>query len=358
MRYKRLLFVSTPVGPLGGGLGGGVELTINNTAKALRQRGYLVEVVAPKNSKLESLVLHQIGGQLQKSIQEQSRTDPITIFDDSVLANMWEYIREIEHNYDLIVNFSFDWLSLYLTPFLKKPVAHLISMSSLSNVIDSTIAKTLKQFPNTVAVHGMDQSKTFSFWEQLLCLSNGLDLSQYNFCAKPENYLAWVGRISPEKGLEDAIAAAQISNIPLRIFGLIQDREYFDRVCSIYPDAPVEYKGFLSTPKLQKHLRLSKALLMTPRWVEAFGNVAIEAMACGVPVVAYRRGGTSETVQDGKTGYLVEPDNISALASAISHIDKIDRAICRKQAELLYSLESWGERLESWFDLIAEKENG
>jgi UDP-glucose:tetrahydrobiopterin glucosyltransferase len=75
-------------------------------------------------------------------------------------------------------------------------------------------------------------------------------------------------------------------------------------------------------------------------------------MACGVPVIAYRRGGPTEIVQEGRTGYLVEPDDISAIVSAISRIDKIDRWLCREQAQLFYSLDSFGERLESWFNKI------
>jgi UDP-glucose:tetrahydrobiopterin glucosyltransferase len=352
MHYKKLLFVSTPVGPLGGGTGGGVELTLYNCLKALQKRGYFIDVVAPLGSKLEGISLHQIAGELEKSIQDQSPADPITVYNNSVLSNMWQYVREIEQDYDLIVNFSFDWLPLYLTPFLKKNVAHLISMGSLSNLIDTAIEKVLKHFPYTVAVHGKIQAQTFSFCDQLLCLGNGLDIDQYQFCAQPQDYLAWVGRISPEKGLEDAVAAAQMSNIPLRIFGLMQNRDYFDRICASYPNAPIEYGGFLSTAQLQDQLKFARALLMTPHWVEAFGNVAIEAMACGVPVIAYRRGGPTEIVQDGRTGYLVEPDDISAIVSAISRIDKIDRWLCREQAQLFYSLDSLGERLESWFNKI------
>lgn len=88
---------------------------------------------------------------------------------------------------------------------------------------------------------------------------------------------------------------------------------------------------------------------MTPRWVEAFGNVAIEALACGVPVIAYRRGGPAEMIQHGKTGWLVEPDSIVALSEAIARIDQIDRHTCRQQADAEYSLAAMGDRLEQWF---------
>jgi UDP-glucose:tetrahydrobiopterin glucosyltransferase len=165
--------------------------------------------------------------------------------------------------------------------------------------------------------------------------------------------LAWSGRIAPEKALEDAVAASQLTGIPLKIFGKIQDSSYWEKIQRDYPDAPMEYMGFLSTEELQSQLGKCRALLVTPRWVEAFGNVAIEALACGVPVIAYRRGGPAEIVRDGKTGFLVEPDDIEGLVTAIQRLDEIDRFACRQQAEGEYSLEALGDRLEDWFtDLL------
>jgi UDP-glucose:tetrahydrobiopterin glucosyltransferase len=93
-------------------------------------------------------------------------------------------------------------------------------------------------------------------------------------------------------------------------------------------------------------------MLMTPRWVEAFGNVAIEALACGVPVIAYRRGGPAEIITDGKTGFLVEPDSVEGLVAAIGRLDEIDRADCRHAAETVFSQSAWGNVVESWFDRL------
>ena len=135
----------------------------------------------------------------------------------------------------------------------------------------------------------------------------------------------------------------------LKIFGKIQDQDYWEQICRDFPDAPIEYQGFLTTEKLQQELGKCRALLMTPRWIEAFGNVAIEALACGVPIIAYRRGGPSEIVKHGQTGWLVEPDSISGLVEAINQIDQIERQLCRQQAESQYSLEALGDRFEAWF---------
>jgi UDP-glucose:tetrahydrobiopterin glucosyltransferase len=221
--------------------------------------------------------------------------------------------------------------------------------------MDHIIEQVAIQFPNTVAVHSRAQADTFSFSDRCRVIGNGFDLSLYQFCSTPENYLGWVGRIAPEKGLEDAVATAQKTGIPLKIWGVLQDAAYWQDICDRYPDAPVSYEGFLKTAELQQELGKCRALVMTPRWVEAFGNVAIEAISCGVPVIAYRRGGPAEIVLDGKTGWLVEPDSVEGLVEAIAHLDQIDRRTCRLHAEANYSLEAMGDRLEQWFtDILSQ----
>ncbi|MDF5738831.1 MAG: glycosyltransferase family 4 protein [Nostoc sp. S13] len=351
--YHKLLFMSTPMGALGSGLGGGVELTLSNIATEMLRRGHKLEIVAPQGSISNSLPIREIPGELiQIPAQNQSRSDPIFLHKNSVLANMWDYARQVQADYDLIVNFAYDWLPLYLTPFFNCAIAHLISMGSLTDAMDQIIEQVAINFPNTIGVHSQTQAATFTFAQRCICLLNGLDLSIYQFCPKPTQSLAWVGRISPEKGLEDAVAAAEITGITLKIFGLKQDVSYWEKICQEYPDAPIKYVGFLPTVDLQKELGQCQAVLVTPRWIEAFGNVAIEALACGVPLIAYRRGGLTEIVQSGKTGFLVEPDNIQGLVEGIKHLDEIDRQACRQQAETLYSLEAMGDRTEEWFQKI------
>lgn len=353
----RLLLISTPVGALGSGLGGGVELTLTNIARSLISLGHSVTVVAPESSVLDGIPLISIAGNLQTTAQSQGRDALITLPANSVLGNFWNYARQVQHEYDVLINFAYDWLPFYLTPFFECPIAHLVSMGSLTDAMDCVIAQVAEQFPTTIAVHSLAQADTFSFRDRCFNLKNGFDLSQYQFNPTPKHHLAWVGRIAPEKGLEDAVAAVQQAGIPLKIWGVIQDETYWKNIQANYPNAPIEYCGFLSTQYLQQALGESQALLMTPHWIEAFGNVAIEALACGVPVIAYRRGGPSEIVQDGKTGWLVEPDSVSGLVEAISKLDDLDREACRQDAGREYSLAAMGNRLEIWLDRIVQSRN-
>ena len=346
----KLLLVSTPVGPLGSGLGGGVELSLYNIAKEIIRRGHDLQIVAPAGSTWDEIPMMQISGNLQILAQNLERTTPITMPSNPVLANMWDYVRQVESEYDLVDNFAYDWLPFYLTPFLKIPIAHLVSMGSLSDALDQIIEQISKKFPGTIGLYTPEQAATFpELSPPLYYLGSCIDLAMYQFCSEPKQQLAWLGRISPEKGLEDALAVANSTNISLKIMGKIQDESYWQNIQQDYPIAPFEYLGFLSTKEMQQVVRQCRALIMTPRWVEAFGNVAIEALACGVPVISYSRGGPASIIQDGETGFLVEPDSVAGLIEATKRLNQINRQTCRDSAEKMFSLEALGERLEKWF---------
>jgi UDP-glucose:tetrahydrobiopterin glucosyltransferase len=348
----KLLLMSTSVGALGTGLGGGVELTLRNLAIEMRRRGHQLQIVAPAGSAMLDFAIAQIPGNLQTTAQTQEITDPIVMPDDPVLGNMWDYARQVQADYDVIFNIAFDWLPFYLTPYFQTPIAHFISMGSLITAFDRVMEKIAIEFPGSIGVCSRTQAETFKFADRCRILGGaGLDLDLYQFQAKPENYLAFLGRISPEKGLEDALAAAKATGMLLQVMGKVQDEAYWAKLQAEYAGC-FEYLGFLDTAAMQQVVGNCRALLMTPRWIEAFGNVAIEALACGVPVITYARGGPTEIVRDGVTGFLVEPDSVAGLVQAIGRLDEIDRMTCRRQAEQEYSLAAWGHNLEDWFQKL------
>jgi UDP-glucose:tetrahydrobiopterin glucosyltransferase len=345
----RILIMSTPVGPLGSGLGGGVELTVRNLAQALVSYGHDMAIAGPKGSVLDNIPVIGIEGNLQITAQTQDYRAPIMMPENSVLGNMWDYARSVQGEYDVIFNIAFDWLPFYLTPFFHKPIAHFISMGSLIQSIDQIMEKVARDFPNTVGVCSQTQAHTFTFADRCVVLGGGgIDLDQYQFNHQPERILGWLGRISPEKALEDGIEASIATGIPLRIMGKVQDQAYWQGIQEKYRDASMEYLGFLNTQDLQREVGKCLALLMTPRWVEAFGLVAIESMACGVPVIAYDRGGPREIISHGKTGFLVKPDSIDGLVEAIAKIDQISRLDCREAIAKEHSLQAWGQRMNNW----------
>ncbi|MEW6364067.1 MAG: glycosyltransferase [Acidobacteriota bacterium] len=348
----RLLFLSTPVGPIGSGAGGGVELTLTNIAREMVARGHEVDIVAPSGSRAAGLRIIEVHGSHQVPMQTMPRDSRLVVSAGSALAQVWDHARALHAGYDLLVNFAYDLLPFQLTPILSRPVAHLVSMCSLNDLMDRAIQDVATRFPGTVAVHTLAQARTYRFPQLLRCVSNGLDLSIYDLCLQPDDCLGWAGRIAPEKGLDHAIAAARLAGSSIRILGAISDSAYWEEICRQYPGTDTCHEGFLPTRQFQARIGKCRALIMTPRWDEAFGNVAMESLACGVPVVAYRRGGLVEIVRDRETGFLVPPDDVDDLVRAIGHIGQIDRAACRRQAEAEFSMRSMGDRIETWLQDI------
>ena len=114
------------------------------------------------------------------------------------------------------------------------------------------------------------------------------------------------------------------------------------------PRCDFRWQGFVPPLQLRRELGRCAALLMTPRWREAFGNAVVEAMACGVPVVAYRRGGPGETVDHGLTGFLVEPGRVDELAAMVEQARRLDRCRVRNRCRERFAVAPFAKRLEDW----------
>lgn len=350
----KILLVATPVGTLQSGQVGGVGLNICNIAKELLKRGHELTILAPQGSQVAGLPIQEIAGELQGSAPKQARDADITIPDNAVIANLWDRAFQQQDHYQIIVNFAYDWLPLYLAPFFKTPVLHYVNMSSWLTAMETVIDRVYRLKPGTLGVHTQAQAETFPHPEAFCILGGGIEVERYEFQPQGGTDLAWAGRISPEKGLEDAIAAAAMTGKRLQIFGYIQDQDYWESLQKQYPQAELVYQGFLPTEKFQQALGQCQALLMTHKWVEALGRVALESLCCGVPIIAYRRGGPGEIIEDGVSGFLVTPDDIAGLTTAIAKLDQLDRWDCRRRAESAYSLAALGDRLEAWFtDVLA-----
>jgi len=352
----RIVLISTPIGFLGSGKGGGVELTLNSLVSGLISLGHSVEVVAPKNSKLhESNVkakLHFVEGEDQISWQHQNYNSPIFIPDISLLAGMLEKGIDIAKHSDVLLNMSYDWLPIWMTLNLEIPIAHIISMGSESSVISNLISKVYAKYPNNFAFHSKVQANDYPFIIEPTIIGNGFNLDNYIFQDSVKGPLAWVGRVAPEKGLEDAVYVANQLGEKLKVWGFIEDQMYASKIEQSFPQGAIDWMGFLSTDELQKELGKCRGLLNTPKWNEAYGNVIVEALACGVPVVAYKRGGPCEIIQHGQTGYLSNPDDKETLLYYANIIEKINRKNCREWVEKNASADIFANKVVNWLNKL------
>ena len=159
---------------------------------------------------------------------------------------------------------------------------------------------------------------------------HGLPSDLLRFEPEPGKYLAFLGRISPEKRVDRAIAIAKACGWPLRIAAKVDpaDCEYFELHIRALLDHPlVEYIGEIGESQKGEFLGGAKALLFPIDWPEPFGLVLIEALACGVPVVAFSGGSVPEILEDGVTGFIVH--DLDEAIAATREIERIDRAACR-----------------------------
>jgi glycosyltransferase involved in cell wall biosynthesis len=169
---------------------------------------------------------------------------------------------------------------------------------------------------------------------------HGLPPSSRNFRAQRGKYLAFLGRVSPEKGLERAIEISRLTRMPLKIAAKIydEDRRYYERViCPLLQACStcVEFIGGVGGTKKDEFLGNARALLFPVEWPEPFGLVMIEAMACGTPVIAWKRGSVPEIMQDGVNGFVVE--SVEEAIGCISRLDTIRRGKCRQIFEERFS---------------------
>jgi glycosyltransferase involved in cell wall biosynthesis len=165
---------------------------------------------------------------------------------------------------------------------------------------------------------------------------HGLPPDALTFRPGPGAYLVYLGRMSPEKRVDRAIEIARRAGMPLRIAAKIypEERGYFDEVIAplLERSRPlVEFVGEIGDRERNDLLGGAAALVFPIEWPEPFGLVMIEAMACGTPVVAWRRGSVPEVVDDGVTGYVVE--TIEDAVSAVGRVGGLDRAVCRRVFE-------------------------
>jgi UDP-glucose:tetrahydrobiopterin glucosyltransferase len=349
----RVYLLSTAVAPLGSGLGGGVESMVAAAARQLLALGHAVQVIAPVGSIANVPDLLTPPGRLALTAIGRHYDDPIPIETHSFLVAALRGLAKRVRPGDAILNFSYDWLPLFLSDILPCPLGTLISMGSLNRSLDQEIRYQFAQRPHRLAFLSRAQAASFGIKDPVRCIPPGLDLTQYRYNAQPDRALGWMGRIAPEKGLEDAFALAARTRIEVTVLGVMQDPVYWAGLVDRYPDAPVRYAGFLKMPALAEVVRQFRGLLMTPKWLEAFGIVGIEALACGTPVIAYPCGGMSDYVRDGETGWLVEPDDLDGLTTAVGRIDQIDRARCRAWVESHYTLAHYGTALNDWLRALA-----
>ena len=185
---------------------------------------------------------------------------------------------------------------------------------------------------------------------------HGIPLDDYPFSPRAGSYLAFLGRISPEKRPDLAIALAKRVGMPLKIAAKVDpaDQTYFERdIEPLFDDPLIEFIGEISDDTKGEFLGRAGALVFPIDWPEPFGLVMIEALACGTPVIARPCGSVSELILHGQTGYIA--DTLEEMETAVKTLDRIDRAACRRDVEARFTVERMVDGYEAIYRSLASQ---
>ena len=199
-----------------------------------------------------------------------------------------------------------------------------------------------------------DQRRPLAFANWKATVHHGMPAEIYDYSDRPDGYLAFLGRISPEKRPDRAIEIATRLGKRLKIAAKVDaaDRAYYETAIKPLIDANplIEFVGEICDHQKSAFLGGAEALLFPIDWPEPFGLVMIEAMACGTPVVAFCCGSTREIVEDGKTGFLV--DTVDEAVTAARRAALLDRKIVRAQFELRFSASAMARRYVTEYEAL------
>ena len=309
---------------------GGTERIVSYLTEELVHQGHEVTLFASGDSKTAA--------ELVPCSPRALRLDPSVKDPVAHHIVMLEQIRRRADEFD-VLHFHIDLLHFPLIqPFLDRTVTTLHGRLDLPD-----LDPFYRAFPNVPLVSiSDDQRRPMPPVNWLGTVHHGLPRALLPYCGRPSgDYLAFLGRISPEKRPDRAIEIAARAGMKLKIAAKIDnaDQRYWDQaiVPLIAGNPNVEFVGEINEARKASFLGNARALLFPIDWPEPFGLVMIEAMACGTPVIAFSHGSVPEVVDDGISGYIV--DDIAGAVAAVGELDALDRRRVRDQFEERFSAE-------------------
>ena len=297
---------------------GGTERIVSYLTEELVAQGHDVTLFASGDS--------QTKAKLVAACPKSLRLDTSCVDQLAHHVVMLEHVLQQSDNFD-VIHFHLDYLHFPLSR--RQSYRHVTTMHGRLDIPD--LVPLYREFGEMPLVSISDSQRgplPRANWQATVY--HGLPENLYRFRPEPGSYLACLGRISPEKGIDRAIAIARQVGIPLRIAAKVDrvDQDYFDTVIAPLLRGPlVEYIGEIGDDRKEEFLGNAQALLFPIDWPEPFGIVMIEAMACGTPVIAYSSGSVPEVMEEGRTGFIVS--ELDDAVDAVLRLPALSRARCR-----------------------------
>jgi glycosyltransferase involved in cell wall biosynthesis len=356
----RIALVAPLISPIAPPFLGGAQALLADLAAGLAERGHQVTLFAASGSTIpapgvtvrdpgiDSRLLrpaHFYGA--AEAQAEGKAPDPAFFRSAEGFLRVFSLLQQELSNYDLIHAHAFDWPAFAFGALLaaQRPVIHTLHLPAINPAINALL-RELHQTGNPTRFITVSQACAATYRPYLpmdAIIPNGIDTDAIPFGpeADGDGSVLFAGRLSPEKGVTDAIEIARRAGRRLSLAGGIYDTAYFEQ--AIQPQLrarkhDLEYVGQLPRPDLWSLMGHATAVLLPIAWEEPFGLVAAEAMAAGCPVIAYARGALPEVIKDGETGFLIPPGDIDAAARAVVAASSLSRAACRAHAQRHFSI--------------------
>jgi glycosyltransferase involved in cell wall biosynthesis len=326
----------------------GTERVVAALGDELLRRGHEVTLFAPGDS--------EFGGELvatpEKSLWSTGYEGDVSSFINVALANAWARAGDFD-----IIHSHVETLGFLFARHCPTPV-----ITTLHGRLDvSGIPELLEEFTDIPLVAISDSQRRWSGdanW--VATVHHGLPLDRMPFEPEPGDYLAFVGRITPEKGIAECIEVARATNMTLRVAAKVYDEHekvhFAEVVEPAIREGIVDFQGELGQGERDALYAGAVATLMLGAWPEPFGLVAIESMATGTPVVARRAGALTETIEHGLSGFLV--DDASEARLAIDYARELDRAKVREYAVERFSPARMVDEYEDAYERILVASRG
>jgi glycosyltransferase involved in cell wall biosynthesis len=326
---------------------GGTERVVSYLTEELVRRGHAVTLFASGDSETRARRVSTAPRALRL---DGALADPLAAHIVQ-LAEVFRRAREFD-----VIHCHVDYLAFPFGRLVRTPTVH-----TLHGRLDLPFLQQVYEYFADVPLVSISRAQRAPLaslnvrWAATV--HHGLPLERFPFTPAPGAYFAFIGRISPEKRLDLAIAVARRVGIPLKIAAKIDatDRAYYEQeIRPLMAHPLVEYVGEIDDVSKPGFLGGALALLFPIDWPEPFGLAMIEALACGTPVITRACGSVPEVMVDGVTGFI--GDTVDDLVEAAKRIDTVDRAACRRHVEARFSVERMADDYESVYRDIAAEE--
>ena len=301
---------------------GGTERVVSYLTEELVQQGHDVTLFASGDS--------ETAARLVAATPRALRLDEGCIDQLAHHILLLEQVARRASEFD-VIHYHIDYLHFPLSRCRRHP--HVTTLHGRLDLPDLVpLYEEFREMPVVSISNNQRQPLPDVNWQATVYHGLPTDLLRYH--PKPGQYLAFIGRFSPEKGADQAIEIAKRAQLPLKLAAKVDrvDEEYFEREIKPLLDHPLlEYVGEIGENDKDDFLGDAYALLFPIAWPEPFGLVMIEAMACGTPVIAYRHGSVPELMEDGRSGFIV--NDVDGAVSAVRRAAEVRRADVRNVFE-------------------------